>query len=361
VSEKQKIRLTLSPEAERYVRRDAAVEVRVLAASGALPLPPVELVTVLFVLAHDPEAQVKDRARRSLERLPHTVAAAALAGAAHPAVLSYCAQTFRDLPERLEAIALNAAADDATIAFLAGLPHKRIVDIVSNNQERMLRSPDIVEALGQNPLTGRAVIDRILGFLGLQRRPDEISDEPEPEALPPPAPVNDEEARAVLAAVLGEDVSGFAQELLVEGAAPLDEESTKSLHALVQKMSVFEKIKLARVGNQEARSLLVRDRNRLVAVAAVRSPKLQEQEVAAFAKARNVGEEVLRIIAATREWTRNYQVKLALATNPKTPQQTALKFLNYLQERDLRALMKSKEVPSSVSTHARRLLQRKEK
>jgi hypothetical protein len=289
------------------------------------------------------------------------VAAAALAGAAHPAVLSYCAQTFRDLPERLEAIALNAAADDATIAFLAGLPHKRIVDIVSNNQERMLRSPDIVEALGQNPLTGRAVIDRILGFLGLQRRPDEISDEPEPEALPPPAPVNDEEARAVLAAVLGEDVSGFAQELLVEGAAPLDEESTKSLHALVQKMSVFEKIKLARVGNQEARSLLVRDRNRVVAVAAITSPKITDNEVTAIAQSRNVCDEVLRIISHNRLWTRNYKCKLALATNPRTPQPTAIQFASFLNDNDLRALVKSKDVPSAVSTHARRMLMKKGK
>jgi len=361
VAEKQKIRLTLSPEAERYVRRDAALEVRLLAASGALPLPPVELLTVLFVLAHDPEAPVKDRARQSIERLPDSVLGAALGGPANAAVLGFCAHAFRDRADRLETIALNPATDDATIAFLAGLPHKRVVDIVSNNQERMLRCPEIVDALGQNPMTGRAVIDRILGFLGLEKRADEVADELESEALPPPAPVNDAEARAVLASVLGEDVSGFARELLEEGGEPLDEEVSKSLHALVQKMSVFEKIKLARVGNQEARSLLVRDRNKLVAAAAVRSPKVQEQEVAAFAKARNVSDEVLRIIAATREWTRSYQVKLALATNPKTPQQTSLKFLNYLQERDLRSLTKSKEVPSAVSTHARRLLQRKEK
>ena len=38
-----------------------------------------------------------------------------------------------------------------------------------------------------------------------------------------------------------------------------------------------------------------------------------------------------------------------------------MKFLNYLQERDLRAIMKSKDVPSVISTHARRLLQKKGK
>jgi hypothetical protein len=361
LSEKRKIRLTLSPEAERYVRRDAPVEVRALAAAGALPLPPVELVTVLFVLGHDPEARVKDRARQSFERLPETVLSAALSGPAHPAVLSYCAHAFRDQVERLERIALNPATDDETIAFLAGLPHRRVVDIVSNNQERMLRAPEIVEALGQNPFTGRAVIDRILGFLGLERHAHEVPDEEtEEDSLAAPQPVNDEEARAVLAAVLGEDASGFARELIEDGVR-LDEEKTKSLHALLQTLSVFDKIKLARIGNAEARSLLVRDRNKLVAAAAVRSPKVQEQEVLAFAKARNVSDEVLRIIACSREWTRGYAVKLALASNPKTPQQWAMRFLGHLQERDLRAIMKSKDVPAAISTQARRMLQRKGK
>jgi hypothetical protein len=359
VSERTKIRLALSPEAERYVRRDAPVEVRRLAAGGALPLPPVELVTVLFVLVHDADETVKDRARGSLERLPDNVLTAALSGAAHPAVLSYCAQSFRDLPDRLEVIALNTQADDATIAFLASLPHKRLVDIVSNNQERMLRCPDIVEALGTNPLTGRSVIDRILSFLGLQRGANEEIDESE-EPLAPVGPVTDAQALAALEALLGNDVSGFAREL-VDDSIEADEEMQKNLHSMLQRMTVFEKVKLARVGNKEARGLLVRDRNKLVAAAAVRSPKVSDNEILAFAKARNVSDEVLRIIARNPDWTRSYQVKLALTANPRTPQQTAIKFLNYLQDRELRGIMKSKDVPSAVSTHARRILQRKGK
>ncbi|MDJ0867945.1 MAG: hypothetical protein QNK03_17705 [Myxococcota bacterium] len=359
MSERQKIRLALSAEAERYARRDAPVEVRRMAAGGALPLPPVEIATVLFVLVHDPNEEVKERARASLEALPDRVAEAALSGPAHPAVLSFCAQLYAERPERLEPIALNANADDTTFAYLAGLPHKRIVDIVSNNQQRMLRCPEIVEALGSNPLTGRSVIDRILSFLGLER-PDTEAPEDDDASLPPPDPVTDAEASAVLAAVLGEDVGGFARQLVDDGAE-LSEEEAKSLHALVQHMSVFDKIKLARLGNKEARGLLVRDRNKLVASAAVRSPKVTENEIAGFAKARNVCDEVLRIIASSREWTRSYQVKQALASNPKTPQQAAIKFLNYLQDRDLRAMMKSKDVPSAISNHARRLLQRKGK
>ena len=52
---------------------------------------------------------------------------------------------------------------------------------------------------------------------------------------------------------------------------------------------------------------------------------------------------------------------LALATNPKTPQGMAMKYVNYLQDKDLRMLMKSKDVPSNVSAHARRILTKKGK
>ena len=67
------------------------------------------------------------------------------------------------------------------------------------------------------------------------------------------------------------------------------------------------------------------------------------------------------MISANKDWTRNYSVKLALTRNPKTPQPQAVKFLNYLQDRDLKALMKSKDVPSAISTHARRILTKKGK
>jgi hypothetical protein len=126
-------------------------------------------------------------------------------------------------------------------------------------------------------------------------------------------------------------------------------------------MSVMQKIKLARMGNKEARGLLIRDRNKIVALSAISSPKMTLQEVATIAKSRNVNDEVLRVISRNREWTRDHQVKLGLATNPKTPLTEAMKFVNYLQDRELKNLMRSKDVPTAVSTHARRILMKKGK
>lgn len=357
-SEKAKIRLVLSPEAERYVRRDGPVEIRRMAARGALPFPPVELATVLFALLHDPDAETKDRARQSLETLPASITRSVLSGPAHPALLSHLSRVHAGDAGLMEALALNPAADDATVAHLASLPHKRVVDIVSNNQQRMLRCPEIVEALGSNPLTGRAVIDRILAFLGLERRGAESAEETEPRATP--EEITDAQAEAALRAILGDDVSEFASGL-VEDGVDLDEAAKQNLFALVQTLSVFQKIKLARTGNKEARALLVRETNKIVASAVIRSPKITENEVLAFAKSRSVTDEVLRLIAANRDWTKSYPLKLALAANPKCPAPVAMRFVNHLHEKDLLGLMKSKDVPSAISTHARRLLAKKGK
>lgn len=359
---KQTIKLQLSPQAERYCRRDVPVQARRMAAGGALPLPPAELATVLFVLCHDADAEVKSKARESLEGLPASVLDPVLTGPTHPAVLSYLAQVHKDEADVAEKLALNPACDDATIEFLAGLPHRRSVDIICNNQQRLLRHSGIVDALGDNPLTGRAQIDRILSFLGLERSEAEVPDTTERgDDWPDPEAITDEAAQAALAAVLGDDVAALDRRLVEDRDEEMSEEERGSLYQRVQNMNVMERIKLARVGNKEARGLLVRDKNKIVATAAIRSPKLTDGEVAGFAKARNLCDEVIRVIANNREWTRAYQVKIGLATNPKCPAPTAMKFVNHLQDRDLRMIMKSKDVPSAVSNHARRLLAKKGK
>jgi hypothetical protein len=67
------------------------------------------------------------------------------------------------------------------------------------------------------------------------------------------------------------------------------------------------------------------------------------------------------MIARNQEWTKSYKIKHALATNPKSPQPIATKFLNYLQDKDLRTIMKSREVSTAIAAHARRILDKKGK
>ncbi len=349
----ERIRLQLSAQAEKYARPDAPLSVRRMAARGALPLEPVELSTVLFALAHDPDPQIKDAARQSLEELPHSVLRAAVDGRLHPAILSYLARAHPEDESVCQRIALNPQTSDETIAYLASLPLSPVVEVISHNQERMLRHDGIVEALGRNPLTGRATIERILEFLGLPSQAP--SDE-----QPTEAELSEEAAERAVLALLGQDSTALAR--LLASEQTLDDELVQgNLFAAIQNMSVMQKIKLARFGGKEARSLLIKDRNKVVSTSVVASPKITETEIVSIAQSRAISEEILRLIGANKEWTRNYSVKLALTRNPKTPQPQAVKFLNYLQDRDLKALMKSKDVPSAISTHARRILTKKGK
>ena len=135
----------------------------------------------------------------------------------------------------------------------------------------------------------------------------------------------------------------------------LSEGEYESLYHRILEMGVAERIKLAFLGSKEARDILVRDPNKMIAVAVVKSPKIQESEIEAISKSKHVCEDVLRHIASSKEWSKSYTIKLNLTSNSKTPLPLAMKFLPHLRELDLRRLAKSKNVSSVLATQARRL------
>ncbi len=343
--------------ARRFADPEAPLKARMMAARGALPLPPDQLISVLFALTLDPDSDVQARATQSFDELPERVLDTGLEAPLHPAALAFLAERLRDDEERLKVIALNPATSDDTFCFLAGLPFPALIDIISRNQIRLLRCAALCDVLGENPVTSQGTIDRVLEFLGLARGERAQG---EPQASEEPAPAGDEPGLEFDP----DDPSSLPPELLEEptdSSEEAAEDRTQSLSSLLLRMNVVQKVKLARLGNQEARGLLVRDRNRIVASAAIRSPKIGDTEVVQFAKSRNVSDEVLRVIANTGEWTRRYQVQLALATNPKAPLPSAIKFLNYLTDRDLKNIMRSRDVSGPVAQQARRILSRKGK
>jgi hypothetical protein len=346
-------------KAARFADPNAPLEARMMAASGALPLPPPVVAQVLFALTLDPDAEVKDRARETLQNLPEAVVEGVVSAQVHPGLLAFLAEYYQEHEARLEKIAMNPATSNETLCMLAARPFPSVVDAIAHNQMRLVQCEELLEVLGENPLTGSATIERILEFLARERGEiptsstgTEAEDEPKPpQELPP----------------VEDPTHGLPPELVVEREPTEceeqaeDEDHTQSLQSLILEMTVVEKIKLARFGNSEARGLLVRDRNRIVATAAIRSPKLTENEVVGYAKSRQLCDEVLRVISTAREWTRSYPVKLALVTNPKSPITAAIKFINYLTDRDLKTIMKSRDVPAPVSQQARRILMRKGK
>jgi hypothetical protein len=84
--------------------------------------------------------------------------------------------------------------------------------------------------------------------------------------------------------------------------------------------------------------------------------RVGDEEIIAIAKNRSADDELLRIIGDSRDWTKNYQVRLSLVTNPKTPLVYSLRFLSGLGDRDIRMLAKSKNVSATVSAAAKRIV-----
>jgi hypothetical protein len=135
-----------------------------------------------------------------------------------------------------------------------------------------------------------------------------------------------------------------------------ESEATKTLFQKFQRMKVAEKIRAAMTGNKETRTLLLRDSNRMVQLAVINNPRISEGEVSLIAGSKGVDDEVLRKIAGSREWMRLYQVRLALATNPKCPLPIATKLVETLGPPDWKRILSSKSVPTAVALTARRLM-----
>jgi len=129
--------------------------------------------------------------------------------------------------------------------------------------------------------------------------------------------------------------------------------------ARIGKLSVGEKVKLAYLGNQDDRRVLIHDPNRHIASCVVKSGRLTAPEVAHFARHPNTSSAVVREIAKSTSMTKAYPVKLALVNNPKTPVQVSMRLVHQLQRRDLHALTRSREIPGAVLRAAQQTYQRR--
>jgi len=93
----------------------------------------------------------------------------------------------------------------------------------------------------------------------------------------------------------------------------------------ISDLSPAGKIRLATLGNAFARAVLIRDTNKLVSMAAIRSPAVTDMEVMRYASNRGLDDEIIRFIANRRQWVRLNSVKLALCNNPKCPLPIAMR------------------------------------
>jgi hypothetical protein len=72
---------------------------------------------------------------------------------------------------------------------------------------------------------------------------------------------------------------------------------------------------------------------------------------------RTVADEVLRLIAMNRAWTRSYTIIHNLVRNPRTPIPTVINILPRIRTKDLHNLAQNRNVSEAVRRQALRLSQ----
>jgi hypothetical protein len=142
-------------------------------------------------------------------------------------------------------------------------------------------------------------------------------------------------------------------EILKEKKPP--EVRVETILQRIQKLKVSERIQIALKGGKDIRTILLRDANREVSLTVLDNPKITETEIELVARSRSMPEEMLRVIAKRKNWTKNYGIMHALATNPKTPIGIALAFISQLKTRDLQVLEKDRNIAEGIRATAKKL------
>ncbi len=322
------------------------------AARGFVPLSPADLVRAVgsILASGDPElAPLCEETFKGFD-----------VEALHGAVRSPGARTeqldaiARRSKERrvLEGVLQHRSVSDATLVWLARRIPPDLQDVLVTNQARLLATPGIVENLFENPDLSadiRRRADEFLEefFLKKERERGERIEEAEEIA----------DAEEIAEAEEIADAEEAAEPKSPE-AAPEDESGDVLFR--LGSLAVAEKIRVAYRGNREERLFLVRDTNRLVSTAVLKSPKTNEADAEVIANMKSVSEDVLRAIAQRREWMKKYSLMSAIVKNPRSPIDVTISLVARLSPRDQTTLSTDRNVPEVVRVTAKRIVQRRQ-
>lgn len=369
------------------------------AARGLLPLPQADLLEALVFLQAGDNQDLAQAAEATLQaQKASELLEVAKSNATAPPVLAYFASHAGTEREIQEAVALNASTPDEAIATLASLAGDgSLLESIAINQQRLIRSPAIIDAIlgnaSRTPEAERRARETRREFFEKERGATQIAQELRARGNPAAAEffesadisstpgelsIDDAWLIAQHIEVSDEDIddSWLAREMIEELLTETPEQLAANAERVISSermegvelspervtlirrimfMTVKDRVKLGMKGDREARSILIRDSNKIVATAVINNPRITDHEVENIAAMRTVSDEVLRIIGMNRSWTRSYPIIHNLARNPKTPLPTAFHILPHIRSKDLKNLAQNRNVPEGVRRQAYRL------
>jgi hypothetical protein len=364
---------TLPVPIQRVLAKEAPGPVKLMAARGIVPgAKPGDLVTVVSVLAGSEDPKVAEVARTTLGKLPAPILQGALTADLPGSVITELARAYANEPEVVTALLRMPRIGLPALEAMALAADERAGELIATNEELMLKHPTVIEKLYMNKRVRMSTADRLVELAvrhGLEldlpafaEAAQAIKNELILEAAEEPYfdDVLFKEANQLGEALKIDEKNPDTHEVDDEGEEKPKQE-VLPLHAKLAQMTVSQKIRAATLGSAGERLILVRDPNRLVSTAAVKSPLMRENEAAQISASRAVSEDVLRQIALNREFTRSYQVRINLVTNPRTPLTFATRFVPHLRDSDLRILSRSKNISAAIAQLVKQQMSRKEK
>ena len=388
-----------NPVVQAIISGKAPQPARLAAARGLLPLPQNDLLEVLVALTSSDDQQLASAATETLQaESSEDLLTVAASEETAPNVLAYLATQSDGTREIYEATILNTRTPDHALAKLAAnTPHGSLLELITVNQQRLVRSPEIIDAILSNPACGgeaeRRARETRKEFFEKERGARQIADELRARGQTAAAEFFETAELTTVGGELSvEDAWLIAQhievsdadlddswlpaeryeelisETLSDAAANaqrvIDSERRESGEVSAERVSLIRRImfmntkdrmKLAMKGDREARGILIRDSNKVVCSAVVKNPRITEQEIEGISAMRTVADEVLRIIALNRTWVRSYLIIHNLARNPRTPIPTAMNILPRIRTKDLQQLAQNRNVSEAVRRQAYRL------
>lgn len=358
----------LPATAQKVLGAGAPPAVRMMAAKGIVPgLKPGEVVTVIAVLSENEDPRVAEAARATLAALAPPLLNGALSADLDPGVIVKLAPHYAENSDFVSRILRMPRVGVDALELIAERADEAMGELIATNEELMLANPTVIEKLYMNKRVRMSTADRLLELAvrngielaipAFKEAAQAITNELIMEPAPEPTPDD-------VLFVKVDEIAAKTDVIEEEGIHEVDDEGQEHirekflpLYAQIAAMTTSQKIRAAQVGNGVARMLLVRDSNRLVAVASVK--RMTESEAAMVSSSRQVIDDVLKEIARSPEFKGNYQIKLNLVMNPRTPLTFAMRLIPHLRESDLRQLGRSKNIAGSVSQAIRNQLERK--
>jgi len=383
-----------NPVVKSIISGNAPPAARSAAARGMLPLPQADLLEVLVHLTADNDPAVAGAAQETMaEQQAGDLLQAAAAENTAPSVLGYLASLSSATREIHEAIAANANTPDEAIALLArATEHASLIELITFNQQRLIRSPAIIDAILLNPARSpeaeRRAKETRREFFEKERGARQIAEELRARGNAAAAEffesadlstaegeMSIDDAWVIAQHIEVSDVdiddSWLAREFMEEtpeqiaanvqavlNAERLEGEISPERVSLIRKimfMTVKDRVKLAMKGDREARGILIRDSNKVVATAVIHNPRITDHEIENISSMRQVADEVLRIIGNNRQWARSYPIIHNLVRNPRTPMATAVQILPRIRTKDLKSIALNRNVSEAVRRQAYRL------